>query len=168
MPEQRNALPFEPKGSGKGSKPASGTPRQEAIPRYVADRMARRVAVFTGLPSLAGMGVFCWQLFRRHPWHRRYRSRTHADGLRPVFPPGSGGPQRWRADRQLGSRTWISAGVRELQAEYSADEGVDPGPKAAAKAIEVLIQWRGSNLLIRRSGEHQTVAAPGFKGLGAQ
>jgi len=58
MPEQRNALPFEPKGSGKGSKPASGTPRQEAIPRYVADRMARRVAVFTGLPSLAGMGVF--------------------------------------------------------------------------------------------------------------
>ena len=58
MPEQRNALPFEPKGSGKGSKPASGTPRQEAIPRYVADRMARRVVVFTGLPSLAGMGVF--------------------------------------------------------------------------------------------------------------
>ena len=58
MAEQRNALPFEPKGSGKGSKPASGAPRQEAIPRYVADRMARRVAVFTGLPSLAGMGVF--------------------------------------------------------------------------------------------------------------
>ena len=58
MPEQRNALPFEPKGSGKGSKPASGTPRQEAIPRYVADRMARRVAVFTGLPTVAGMGVF--------------------------------------------------------------------------------------------------------------
>ncbi len=63
MPEQRNALPFEPKGSGKGSKPASGTPRQEAIPRYVADRMARRVAVFTGLPSLAGMGVFVGSYF---------------------------------------------------------------------------------------------------------
>ena len=58
MPEQRNTLPFEPKGSGRGSKPVSGKPRQEAIPRYVADRMARRVAVFTGLPSLAGMGVF--------------------------------------------------------------------------------------------------------------
>ena len=58
MPEQRNALPFEPKGSGKGSKPAPGAPRQEAIPRYVADRMARRVAVFTGLPTIAGMGVF--------------------------------------------------------------------------------------------------------------
>ncbi len=58
MAEQRNALPFEPKGAQKGSKPVSGTPRQEAIPRYVADRMARRVVVFTGLPSLAGMGVF--------------------------------------------------------------------------------------------------------------
>ena len=32
--------------------------RQEVIPRYVADRMARRVAVFTGLPTVAGMGVF--------------------------------------------------------------------------------------------------------------
>ena len=63
MPEQRNALPFEPKGSGKVSKPASGTPRQEAIPRYVADRMARRVAVFAGLPSLAGMGVFVGSYF---------------------------------------------------------------------------------------------------------
>ena len=63
MPEQRNALPFEPKGSGKGSKPVSGSPRQEAIPRYVADRMARRVAVFAGLPSLAGMGVFVGSYF---------------------------------------------------------------------------------------------------------
>ena len=32
--------------------------RQEAIPKAVANRMARRVAVFTGLPSFAGMGVF--------------------------------------------------------------------------------------------------------------
>ena len=37
--------------------------KQEAIPRYVADRMARRVAVFTGLPSLAGMGVFVASYF---------------------------------------------------------------------------------------------------------
>ncbi|MEC8688657.1 MAG: PAM68 family protein [Cyanobacteriota bacterium] len=58
MAEQRNPLPFEPKGSGKAVKPASGAPRQEAIPRYVADRMARRVAIFTGLPTVAGMGVF--------------------------------------------------------------------------------------------------------------
>ena len=58
MAEQRNPLPFEPKGSGKAVKPASGASRQEAIPRYVADRMARRVAIFTGLPTVAGMGVF--------------------------------------------------------------------------------------------------------------
>ena len=61
MPEDRQSLPFEPKGSKKGV--ASGgvsnvAIRQEAIPRYVADRMARRVAVFTGLPTVAGMGVF--------------------------------------------------------------------------------------------------------------
>ncbi len=65
MAEQRNALPFEPKakGSGKGSKLASGAPRQEAIPSYVANRMARRVAVFAGLPSIAGMGVFVGSYF---------------------------------------------------------------------------------------------------------
>ena len=61
MPEDRQSLPFEPKGSRKGV--ASGgvsnvAIRQEAIPRYVADRMARRVGVFTGLPTVAGMGVF--------------------------------------------------------------------------------------------------------------
>ena len=61
MPEDRQSLPFEPKGSRKGV--ASGgvsnvAIRQEAIPRDVADRMARRVAVFTGLPTVAGMGVF--------------------------------------------------------------------------------------------------------------
>ena len=61
MPEDRQSLPFEPKGSKKaGSKGDGNDPaiRQEAIPRYVADRMARRVAVFTGLPTVAGMGVF--------------------------------------------------------------------------------------------------------------
>ena len=61
MPEDRQSLPFEPKASRK--KVSSGgvndvAVRQEAIPRYVADRMARRVAVFTGLPTVAGMGVF--------------------------------------------------------------------------------------------------------------
>ena len=63
MPEQRNALPFETKRSGKVRKSVSETLQQEAIPRYVADRMARRVAVFTGLPSLAGMGVFVGSYF---------------------------------------------------------------------------------------------------------
>ena len=61
MPEERQSLPFEPKGARKvGSSSGADNPaiRQEAIPRYVADRMARRVAVFTGLPTVAGMGVF--------------------------------------------------------------------------------------------------------------
>ena len=63
MPDQRSSLPFEPKGSKQASgrndvRTASSSVRQEAIPRYVADRMARRVAVFTGLPTIAGMGVF--------------------------------------------------------------------------------------------------------------
>ena len=63
MPDKRSSLPFEPKGSKQGSgnkdsKTSSTSVKQEAIPRYVADRMARRVAVFTGLPTVAGMGVF--------------------------------------------------------------------------------------------------------------
>ena len=61
MPEDRQSLPFEPKGSRKGvarGGVSNVAIRQEAIPRYVADRMARRVAVFTGLPTVAGMGVF--------------------------------------------------------------------------------------------------------------
>ena len=63
MPDKRSSLPFEPKGSKQGSgnkdpKSASTAVKQEAIPRYVADRMARRVAVFTGLPTVVGMGVF--------------------------------------------------------------------------------------------------------------
>ncbi|MEB3247293.1 MAG: PAM68 family protein [Synechococcus sp.] len=64
MPDERSTLPFEPRGSKRAERlkssptaPSSST-RQEAIPRYVADRMARRVAVFTGLPTVAGMGVF--------------------------------------------------------------------------------------------------------------
>lgn len=61
MSDRRNPLPFEPKGAkGERSEKAQTAPatRQEAIPRPIANRMARRVAVFTGLPSLAGMGVF--------------------------------------------------------------------------------------------------------------
>ena len=62
MAEQRSPLPFEPKGSGKVAKESAGA-KQEAIPRYVANRMARRVAVFTGLPSIAGMCVFVASYF---------------------------------------------------------------------------------------------------------
>lgn len=64
MTDQRQSLPFEPKSAAKGqsqwSRKGGSAPaqRQEAIPKPVANRMARRVAIFTGLPSLAGMGVF--------------------------------------------------------------------------------------------------------------
>lgn len=44
--------------SGKG-KPASGTSsRQQVIPEAVANRMARRIAVATGIPTVMGMSVF--------------------------------------------------------------------------------------------------------------
>ncbi len=52
MAEKRNPLPFEPRRS------ASETTRNQAIPRDVANRMARRVAISTGVPSLMGMAVF--------------------------------------------------------------------------------------------------------------
>jgi drug/metabolite transporter (DMT)-like permease len=54
------------KPSGKGAK-APGQPsrrgeteaaRQQVIPEAVANRMARRIAVATGIPTLLGMGVF--------------------------------------------------------------------------------------------------------------
>ncbi len=59
MGDQRRAMPFEPDGGkGKSAKTAPKRTSTQAIPRPVANRMARRVAVFTGLPTLAGMGVF--------------------------------------------------------------------------------------------------------------
>ena len=59
MSDKRKPLPFEPNRSQDkqtvGSSRSSGT---AAIPKAVANRMARRVAVFTGLPTMASMGVF--------------------------------------------------------------------------------------------------------------
>ena len=52
MADQRDPLPFEPRRS------APETSRNQAIPRHVANRMARRVAISTGVPSLLGMAVF--------------------------------------------------------------------------------------------------------------
>ena len=46
--------------SGKGKpKPARRSgPSQQVIPDAVANRMARRIAIGTGIPTLMGMGVF--------------------------------------------------------------------------------------------------------------
>ncbi len=49
---------------GKASQPAKGkaasgkAARQQVIPEAVANRMARRIAVATGIPTVLGMGVF--------------------------------------------------------------------------------------------------------------
>ncbi len=42
----------------KSSKSSPKTSSGVGIPKPVADRMARRVAITTGLPTLSGMGVF--------------------------------------------------------------------------------------------------------------
>ena len=53
-----NASPkIVPKKSPKSTKNKSG------IPSYVANRMARRIAFTTGIPTLSGMGVFVGSYF---------------------------------------------------------------------------------------------------------
>ena len=39
------------------------TRKKEGIPSYVANRMARRIAFTTGIPTLSGMGVFIGSYF---------------------------------------------------------------------------------------------------------
>ena len=60
MGDKRTPLPLEPdkRAETAYSREAGSRPASEAIPKAVANRMARRVAVFTGLPTLASMGVF--------------------------------------------------------------------------------------------------------------
>ena len=48
---------IEVKKTPKSSKTNSG------IPKYVANRMARRIAFTTGIPTLSGMGVFIGSYF---------------------------------------------------------------------------------------------------------
>ena len=58
--------PQPPRGLAKGAaasrssggKPAAKPPRSQVIPDVVANRMARRIAVASGVPSFLGMGVF--------------------------------------------------------------------------------------------------------------
>ncbi len=47
-----------PKDINKKSSKASRTKVDKGIPKQVANRMARRVAITTGLPTISGMGVF--------------------------------------------------------------------------------------------------------------
>ena len=70
MADRRNSLPFEPRRSEEGTKsqskskrPGSQSGSSEPIPKSVANRMARRVAIATGIPSIMGMGVFVGSYF---------------------------------------------------------------------------------------------------------
>ena len=47
----------KPRGAAS-AKPARTTRRPQGIPEAVANRMARRIAVATGIPTVMGMGVF--------------------------------------------------------------------------------------------------------------
>ena len=44
-------------------KSSKNTNKQSGIPSYVANRMARRIAFTTGIPTLSGMGVFIGSYF---------------------------------------------------------------------------------------------------------
>ncbi len=46
-----------------GNKATSKNIKKEGIPSYVANRMARRIAFTTGLPTISGMGVFVGSYF---------------------------------------------------------------------------------------------------------
>ncbi len=42
---------------------STNTRKESGIPKYVANRMARRIAFTTGIPTLSGMGVFIGSYF---------------------------------------------------------------------------------------------------------
>ena len=44
-------------------KSSTNTRNESGIPKYVANRMARRIAFTTGIPTLSGMGVFIGSYF---------------------------------------------------------------------------------------------------------
>jgi hypothetical protein len=49
---------IRPSGTGRSRPPQKPAAKAQVIPEAVANRMARRIAVATGIPSLLGMGVF--------------------------------------------------------------------------------------------------------------
>ena len=63
MAPQRDPQPSGSKRAAKGIRKAGPQPRakpsrQRAIPDAVANRMARRIAIATGIPTVMGMSVF--------------------------------------------------------------------------------------------------------------
>ena len=51
--EKKNHVPTIKKSTSKKK-----TIKSSGIPKYVANRMARRIVITTGIPTLSGMGVF--------------------------------------------------------------------------------------------------------------
>ena len=47
----------------EGKNSSNKTTKSSGIPKYVANRMARRIAFTTGIPTLSGMGVFIGSYF---------------------------------------------------------------------------------------------------------
>jgi hypothetical protein len=50
--------PQKGSGTGRSAMKPSQTQRQQVIPEAVANRMARRIAIATGIPTVMGMSVF--------------------------------------------------------------------------------------------------------------
>ena len=75
MKEDKNNKKYQPKEvkigfSSNASAPkiiqkrsSKNNSKMEGIPSYVANRMARRIAFTTGIPTLSGMGVFIGSYF---------------------------------------------------------------------------------------------------------
>ena len=58
---KEKSLGFETKDAApklEKSTTKKKTTKSSGIPKYVANRMARRIVITTGLPTLSGMGVF--------------------------------------------------------------------------------------------------------------
>lgn len=57
-PQSAGGKPTGGRGATSTRTPATRSSREQVIPEAVANRMARRVAIATGIPTLLGMGVF--------------------------------------------------------------------------------------------------------------
>jgi hypothetical protein len=58
MARRSEARPFGKPKRPSASLPSSGAGGSQVIPERVANRMARRIAIATGIPTVMGMGVF--------------------------------------------------------------------------------------------------------------
>lgn len=56
--KEENDIKSQTKSQKNNKKQKSQQSKNTGIPKYVADRMAKRIAIATGIPTLAGMGVF--------------------------------------------------------------------------------------------------------------